>query len=475
MRLAFLWPLPAIAALSVLAVACSSSDESPGGPGTTPPPPPSPVDAGSDTGSPSDAGTDGPVDPNDGFTDAELATMRTLSPLPAVPADPTNAFADNAAAAALGQRLFFDKSYSGALAVASDLGGAGDTGKVACVSCHASAAADDNRSSPNDVSLGTDFGTRNALSLVNASFYKWTNWGGRFDSQWSLPLAVAENAKIMKSTRLQIAHLLWNKYKADYDAIFPVPLDVALDPAAADAARFPASGKPKAAATDPDGAWEGMADADRAIVNRIFANYGKAIAAYMRLYVTRNAPFDKYVAGDKSALLADAKRGFKVFVGKGQCVACHSGTHFSDDDFHDLGVPQTGAHVPAVDLGRFTDLPPLLTSAFNVNGTYSDSTTTGKLTGLAQADTQRATFRTKGLRNVTASAPFMHSGEFATLEAVVQFYSDGGGDPGDAGVKDPKIVPLGLTAGEQADLVAFLKSLDGEAIPSALLVDTSRP
>src|SRR5437868_5521131 len=78
----------------------------------------------------------------------------------------------------------------------------GDTGKVACASCHGvgSQDLDDQRSAPNNVSLGTDYGPRNALGMVNSSFYKWTNWGGKFDSQWSLPLAVAENAKIMKST-----------------------------------------------------------------------------------------------------------------------------------------------------------------------------------------------------------------------------------------------------------------------------------
>ena len=89
------------------------------------------------------------------------------SPLPAVPADSTNAYADDAAAAVLGQRLYFDRSYSGPLTVGNDgtnggLGDAGVSGLVACVSCHGSVTGDDNRSTPNNVSLGTDFGTRNA-------------------------------------------------------------------------------------------------------------------------------------------------------------------------------------------------------------------------------------------------------------------------------------------------------------------------
>jgi cytochrome c peroxidase len=411
---------------------------------------------------------------------SDFTTAAKFTPLGAVPADPTNAYADNAAAAALGQRLYFDTSYSGSLNVGADggngsLGAVGATGKVACVSCHASTAGDDNRSTPNNVSLGTDYGTRNALPVFNASFNAWTNWGGRFDSQWSLPLAVAENAKIMKSTRLQVAHMLYAKYRTEYDAIFPVPLDTSLDPASGTAARFPASGKPKAAMTDPDGPWELMTAADRTIVNRIYANYGKAIAAYMRKLVSRNAPFDKFVASatEATAISDSAKRGFLLFSSKAKCDKCHTGPNFSDDKFHALGVPQTGANVPATDLGRFADVPGLLGSAFNTAGAYSDDAGTGKLTGLAQAASMMGQFRTMTLRGAGRSAPYMHSGQFATLEQVVDFYNMGGGAVADGGTLDSEIVPLNLTTAERADLVAFLKTLDGEAIPDALLLDTS--
>jgi cytochrome c peroxidase len=123
-----------------------------------------------------DAGSD---DPNDGFTDAEIVEMRKLSPLPALPPDPTNQYSGDPAAAALGQMLFFDKSYSGALTVGDDgsnggLGSAGETGRVSCQSCHAGGELDDQRSTPNNVSLGADYGSRNALGIVNSAFYKWT-------------------------------------------------------------------------------------------------------------------------------------------------------------------------------------------------------------------------------------------------------------------------------------------------------------
>jgi cytochrome c peroxidase len=400
-----------------------------------------------------------------------------FSPLPALPADPTNAFADNAAAAVLGQRLYFDKSYAGPLAVGDDgmnggLGAVGERGKVSCVSCHQSPSGDDNRSRPNNVSLGTNFGTRNALPVVNSAFYTWTNWGGRFDTQWSLPLAVAENPVTMNSSRLAVAHLLWTKYRADYDAIFPVPLDPALDPAAPDAARFPLTGKPAPAGADA-GVWEGMTAPDRAIVNRIYVNYGKALGAYMRQLVSRNAPFDRFVAGDASAISVSAQRGFRVFLNKGRCATCHAGPFFSDNQFHALLVPQTGPRVPAVDNGRFADVPPLLASPFNSAGAFSDDAGVGKLTGLAQSATMTGQFRTPTLRGLSNSAPYMHAGQLATLEAVVDFYDVGGGSA-DGGVKDPLLQPLGLTSQEKADLVTFLRALDGERVDPAHTVDTSR-
>jgi cytochrome c peroxidase len=437
-----------------------------------------PGDANGGVDSSTDSGNDA-ADLDSGLSPADLAKIHTLSPLPAVPADPTNAVADNAAAATLGQMLFFDKSFSGALVVADDglnggLGAVGDIGKVSCASCHSGSVLDDRRSKPGNVSLGTDFGTRRALALVNASFYAWTNWGGRFDSQWSLPLAVAENKVIMKGTRLAIVHSIYAKYKTEYEAVFGA-LDPRLDPANANAANFPASGKPKTLPGDPDGPWELMASADRTIANTIYANFGKAIAAYMRKLVSRDAPFDKYVAGDRSAISASAENGLKLFLGKGACIGCHNGPHFEDGQFHALGVPQSGPHVPATDLGRFADVPALLASPFNTNGAFSANVSTGKLTGLAAVDAQRGQFRTKGLRGVGVTGPYMHAGQLPALGDVVAFYNIGGGDVGDGGAtKDPLIKPLGLSPTENGDLVEFMKTLTGGPVPAALDVDTSK-
>ena len=215
----------------------------------------------------------------------EMAVVATLSPLPAPPANSTNRYADNPAAAALGQRLFFDKSYSGPLAVGDDgnnggLGAIGQGGRISCADCHSGPGLDDRRSRPDNVSLGADHLTRNSLPLINSSHYRWVNWAGRFSAQWELPLAVAENARNMNSDRLRVVHMLWGKYRADYEAVFG-PLDPAIG---TDAARFPAAGKPKATGA-ADGAWEMMSAEDRTAINRAFANYGKALEAYMRRLV----------------------------------------------------------------------------------------------------------------------------------------------------------------------------------------------
>jgi cytochrome c peroxidase len=457
-------------------LACSSAN----------PPAPGPADAGGTPVTTPDTAVapDATIAPDAGEPSVDLApdgpslssAARSLSPLPDLPKDPTNKYADNAAAAALGQRLFFDTAYSGTLTVGSDganggLGNMGEAGKISCASCHLGSGLSDTRSKPGSVSLGAGYLGRNALGLVNSSYYRWVNWAGRFSAQWELPLAVAENANNMNSTRLRVAHVVFDKYRADYEAIFgPMEPAIGTDPV-----RFPAAGKPKAAMA-ADGPWEMMAPADRQVVTTIFVNFGKALEAYLRRLVSKSSRFDDFAAGNASALDATEQRGLAVFLGKGQCTPCHGGPNFTDDDFHAMGVPQTGDHVPAMDLGRFTDIPPLLASPLNSAGDASDDKTTGRLTGLTNPppDGTKGQFRTPSLRNVATTGPYMHAGQFATLAQVIDFYDKGGGDPVGGGTKDSRLKPLGLSAEEKADLAAFLGSLTSAPLPAALLEDTSR-
>jgi cytochrome c peroxidase len=413
----------------------------------------------------------------DVFTEEEFEQIKQFGPLGELPAVPTNRYADSAAAATFGQRLFFERSYAHALTIADPtLGAVGQTGKVACVSCHdPNNYFTDTRSRPNSVSLGIQWTQRNTPTLVNAAFYTWGSWGGKDDSLWYQGANGCESAVNFGSNRLEYAHMLFRKYRADYDALFPVPLDPALDPAAPDAARFPAQGRPKANASAADGPWEMMAGADRDIINQIMANAGKAIEAYERKVVSRNAPIDKYIAGDYTAISTAAKRGLRLFIGKAACVDCHSGPTFSDQKFHNTGVPQIGPYLPRVDNGRYDDLQRTLSNAWNGAGKFSDDIPTGsaKLAGMVLADDLKGLFRTSALRHIDATGPYMHTGGLLTLEAVVQFYNDGGGIADYAGVKSTAMVPLLLTPDEQADLVAFMHTLTGEPPPAALAKDTA--
>jgi cytochrome c peroxidase len=149
----------------------------------------------------------------------------------------------------------------------------------------------------------------------------------------------------------------------------------------------------------------------------------RAIASFERTVVSGQAPFDKWISGDESAIGEDAKRGFDLFNAKAGCVQCHSEWNFTDNGFHDVGLEDT-------DRGRGARLP---------------------LEGMQFA------FKTPTLRNVDRSAPYMHEGNEQTLGNVIDFYDRGG----DARRKSlsPEIVPLHLTAQEKADLLAFLSTL----------------
>lgn len=418
------------------------------------------------------------------FTKAEWTKVQTFSPLPDPPPDTTNAYADNAAAATLGQALFFESSASGPLAVGTDttpgaLGTVGQAGQVSCASCHSPAAAfADQRSMPNQVTLGADWGSRNTSSLLNVAFHtSWTHWDGGLDTQYAAVLKPTEASVEENSSRLAIAHMLWNKYKAQYNAVFDPDLPAELDPASPGAARFPPTGKPKASAADPDGAWEMMMPADQQTIDRIFVNYGKAIAAYMRELKSGDAPFDQYVAGDTSAISTSAKRGLLLFITKAACAECHVGPAFTDNLFHNTGLDQRGGmnHVPATDEGRYDGVPAVMAWEFNSSSMYSDDTSTNRLSGLVQDASERSAFLTPILRNCAQTAPYMHGGQLATLQDVVDFYNRDGDPSGFSGTIDPKMAKLELSTQEKADLVEFLKTLTGSAVDPSLTMDTHVP
>jgi cytochrome c peroxidase len=420
------------------------------------------------------------ADDGDGFSNEEWVRIRQIAPLSTdMPANPFNGHASDPAAAQLGQMLFFETDFSGAIRVDGPSGKVGETGKVACVSCHDPHHYFVDSRTTGGLSHGVAFTVRSAPSLLNLGWYDWITWSGKMDSLCMQAANAPEAATDVASNRLHYAHVLFAKYRDVYEAAFPEsPLDEALDPTHPDAARFPPAGKPKASPTDPDGPWEAMAPNDRQIINRIMSNVGKATEAYERRLISRGSAFEQYVGGDHQALAPAAKRGLRLFIGRASCIECHTGPIMSDNRFHNVGLPQIAAP-SAQDTGRFGDIPRMLSNPFNGAGDFSDDRAAGmaKLMGLAPPDpTTRGQFRTPSLLNVAETAPYMHDGSLKTLEDVVRLYNAGSGEDGTfPGQRDTKVsAKLGLADDEIADLVAFLKSLTGAQVSDDLARDTAR-
>lgn len=394
----------------------------------------------------------------EGFTPDEMTKLQTFA-LPAVPASPTNSKADDAGAAKLGQKFFFDTRFSGALVVSSDLGTAGQVGKVACSSCHDPSNGGSDQRSNHNTSLAAGFTGRNAPTVYNAAYNKgWMFWDGRKDSVWAQALGPPESGVEHNGTRLQYVHLINDAYKAEYEAVFgALPANIS---------SLPATGKPG------DASFDSLSTTDKTNVNRIYSNFGKAIEAYERLLVDKDSKFDKYLAGDHSQLSDSAIRGAKLFIGKAGCATCHSGGNFSDGKFHNIGVSQTGENLPTTDRGRAAGIAQVLEDAFNRGGAFSDQAQTTHLTGLTATAADEGAFKTPTLRSVSKTAPYMHTGTHATLRDVIKFYAQGGGTTGYVGTKDDAIGKIDLTDAEIDDLVEFLKSLDGAPLPASL---TSKP
>jgi len=377
------------------------------------------------------------------FTREELAAIYRHSPLGPLPEDPTDRVADDPRAAALGQFMFFDARLSA-------------NGKVSCASCHqASHAFTDGK----PVATGVGTGTRNSPTVVNAAYNQWYFLDGRSDSLWSQALQPLENPAEMGSNRLSLVRLVARDptLRKSYEQVFGALPDLGANPQ-------------KPAAT-------------RAI-DRTFANVGKALEAYERRLVSRPAPFDRYVdalkRGDRirqRVLSATAKRGLQLFVGAAHCDLCHSGPLFADGQFHNLGL------APPADTGRAGGIRLLRADPFNAAGAFSDAPYAGsrrdRLTFLPEPNTQLGAFKTPSLREVSRTTPYMHDGSFNDLGQVMRFYAGeatarrSGTTAGEReGTLD--LVPH-LTSAQQLDLIAFLRTLTGAALPADLTRAPTRP
>jgi len=359
------------------------------------------------------------------FMPEEIERILQHSPLGPPPSDPTNAVADQPAAATLGQAVFYDPRFS-------------KTGKSSCASCH-----DPRRGLGDGKAMPDGFPVdRNVPTLWNVAYGRWFFWDGRSDSLWSQALKPLENPRELGGSRQALVHLIRNdaRLRPMYEAVFGA-----------------------------------MPEPEATTVDRVFANVGKSIEAYERRLLSRRAPFDVFVEGLRSgdptkldALSTSAQRGLKIFVGKGNCRLCHSGPGFTDGEFHNLGIPPArGGPTPF----RYDAIPELMKDPFNGKGDYSDDREAGtrKLDYLVHLPDSWGQVKTPGLRNVAKTGPYMHQGQFKTLAEVVDFYSRLQGVLQAGHHERTILLPLFLDVAEMAALVNFLESLTDESIDPALL------
>lgn len=339
------------------------------------------------------------------WSDKELNTLRSLwlGSLPPLPTNPSNQYADNRAAIALGKALFFDKRMSA-------------NGTVSCGTCHRP-----EYTFTDDLPLAKGMGstTRRTMPLIGAAYQAWFFWDGRKDSLWSQAIGPIESAVEHGITRSFCAHLIIDHYRQDYEALFgPLPriTHTTCPPIAT-----PLSDNPRARQ-----AWERMTPEVKEAVNRIYANIGKAIEAYVRRIIPTPSRFDRYVeallannnTGGEGLLSAEEREGLQLFIGKAGCINCHNGPLFTNSSFHHVGLDSP-------DRGRAEGVAKVLADEFNCLGRYSDAHPDQCLElRFIDKDSSKfaGAFKTPSLRNVADRPPYMHAGQIKTLGEVLAFY-----------------------------------------------------
>ncbi|MFQ5731357.1 MAG: cytochrome-c peroxidase [Planctomycetaceae bacterium] len=276
----------------------------------------------------------------------------------------------SAAKIALGRQLYFDKRLS-------------RDSTISCASCHDPAKGYSN-GERFATGVGGKKGGRSAPTVINSAYYRFQFWDGREPSLEAQALGPIQNPIEMNMTLKEVVARLdkIEGYKRQFRAVFKT--DVTSD---------------------------GIA---------------KAIATFERTILSGDAPYDRFKAGDKSAMSAAAQRGMRLFFGKAHCSACHTGPNFTDNGFHNIGIG-IGKDGKATDKGRVI---------------------------VSELPEDTGSFKTPTLREIARTAPYMHDGSLKTLEAVVEHYANGG-------VKndqlDEEIFALKLSAADKKDLVTFLK------------------
>ncbi|TPM25948.1 cytochrome-c peroxidase [Mesorhizobium sp. B2-3-4] len=374
------------------------------------------------------------------FSDAEKKTIASLAlnTLPPLKPDTTNRFADVPAAAALGSTLFFDAGMS-------------RDGTVSCSTCHKI-----DRQFQDDLpqAVGVGRTNRRSMPLAGVARDPWFFWDGRRDSLWAQALTPLENPLEQAGNRTAYAHYMKARFGERYERIFgPLP----------DFSGIPQNASPLG--TDAErAAWNAMSDTQRDAINRVYANIGKAIAAFERSIEPAPTRFDRFALdlatgaepkGD-AAFSREEILGLKLFIGKANCVTCHNGPRFTDNGFHNTGVPPVADLPP--DRGRVDAVAQVEADPFNCFGAYRDGDVSacGELRFMVKdAPELVRAYKTPSLRGAATRPPYMHAGQFSSLDEVVVHYAKAA--PSVEGTSE--IHPLELSDRERAALVAFLKTL----------------
>lgn len=357
------------------------------------------------------------ANPPAGFDEDEIALILSHGPWPVkTDPDPSNRVSGDPAAIAYGKTLFESVDLS-------------VDRQRSCATCHQAEQAFGD-------GIPRGFGIarvdRNTPPLFNMRLNRWFGWDGKSDSLWAQSIAPILDKRELAMTPDTLKTRMENTptLAAGYRRIF---------------------------GTAPAGH-----DAETVMVN-----IAKAMAAFQETIVSGRSSFDRFrdaLAADDAAGIAaypaPAKRGLKLFIGKGRCDLCHFGANFTNGEFHDIGLP----HFPEpgrVDKGRYGGIQLLRKSRFNLLGPHNDDklrATAGFTRHVQLTPRNWGEFRVPSLREVARTAPYMHDGSKATLEDVVDHYSE---IPEDRLHQDGEklLKPLNLTDAEKADLVAFLKTL----------------
>jgi cytochrome c peroxidase len=349
----------------------------------------------------------------------QLPLVLLHGPWPApIQHDPSNHYAGNPQAIALGRMLFSDPALSG-------------NGKIACSSCHIPALG---FAEPRAVAVGMAEHHRNSQGLLNADQQRWFGWDGGADSLWAATLRPLLSPIEMNSSLTRIATTVSSAVKRSGFQIRP---------------SLPPPDEPE----------------------KLAVAGARLIAAYIETLRSPATTFDHLrnelsrQSGSTGAVEkpadypADAWRGLILFTGEARCHLCHYGPNFSNGEFHDIGrpfLPRPGV----VDPGRYRGIQRVRQDRYNRQGPFArqpgDTGTAVARVSLGQVNWGQ--WRTPSLRNLTLTAPYMHDGSLRTLRDVVDWYADI--DVTRLHANGETILrPLGLTDAQRNDLVAFLETL----------------